>query len=38
MIFAMDCPRDKIWRMKLFDKYKCNRDTERHKNVMLKMF
>lgn len=25
-IFAMDCPRKQIWRQKLFDKYKANRD------------
>jgi len=36
MIFAMDCPRDKIWRMKLFDKYKSNRDTERHRKCHVK--
>lgn len=25
-IFAMDCPRKNIWRQKLFNKYKANRD------------
>ena len=26
VIFTIDCPRKEIWRMKLFDKYKANRD------------
>ena len=25
IVFAIDCPRDTIWRMPLFPKYKANR-------------
>ena len=36
MIFAIDCPRDSIWRMKHYNSYKSNRNTEKHRKHNIK--
>ena len=36
MIFAIDCPRDSIWRMKHYSSYKSNRNTEKHRKHNIK--
>ena len=36
IVFAIDCPRDQIWRMKFYNNYKSNRDSEKHKKASIK--
>jgi len=36
LIFAIDCPREQIWRMKHFTNYKANRDSSKHRKANVK--
>ena len=36
IVFAIDCPRDHIWRMQHYTNYKSNRDSEKHKKASIK--
>jgi len=36
LIFAIDCPRNQIWRMQHFTNYKANRDSSKHRKANVK--
>lgn len=36
LIFAIDCPREQIWRMEHFSNYKANRDSSKHRKANVK--
>ena len=36
LIFAIDCPREQIWRMEHYANYKANRDSSKHRKANVK--